>query len=212
MKLTLHTATGKQSERSVTLPDALFAAPVNTGLMHQALMRQMSGSRVAGASTLTRSEVRGTTAKVWRQKGTGRARHGDRKVNLWRGGGVVAGPRRDRNFIRRMPKKMRRSALRSALTAKAVGDRIVVLERLAVKAPKTKAIQQLLEKLEAEGDALILLPDRDENVWLSARNLPGVKAMLARDLNLRDLLGHEWLVMPRPTISVLEQMLGGEDG
>ncbi|MFQ5945539.1 MAG: 50S ribosomal protein L4 [Anaerolineae bacterium] len=138
-------------------------------------------------------------------------RHGDRKVNLWRGGGVTAGPRRDRNYLKRMPKKMRRSALRSALTAKAAGDRIVVLERLTVKAPKTKTIQQLLRKLDAEGNALILLPDKDDNVWLSARNLPGVKAMLARNLNLRDLLSHEWLVMPRATISVLEEMLGGGD-
>lgn len=212
MKLALYTATGRRSERTVTLPDTVFAAPVNTGLMHQALVAQMGGTRVARPNTLTRGEVHGTTAKVWRQKGTGRARHGARKVNLWRGGGVSAGPRRERNYSRRMPRKMRRSALRSALTAKAAEDRIVVLERLTVKGPKTKVMAELLEKLGAAGDALVVLPDKDENVWLSARNLAGVKTILARNLNLRDLLDHEWLVMTRATVSALEGTLAGEEG
>ncbi len=191
----------------VDLPDAIFAAEINQAVMHQALVRQMANKRLGTHKTKTRGEVRGGGRKPWRQKGTGRARQGTIRAPHWRGGGVVFGPR-PRSYRKRMPRKMRRLALRSALSVKAQDSQIIVLDRLTMDAPRTRDMAAMLDALDIERSALLLLPDRDENVELSARNLPNVKTLRANYLNIRDLLGYETLIMPQDALPIIESFLG----
>lgn len=208
MKVSLFTAAGK-STKQVELADEIFAAEINPAIMHQAYVRQMANARLGTHKTKTRGEVSGSTAKVWRQKGTGRARQGSRKAPQWIGGGVVFGPTPERNYKTDMPRQMRRLALRGALTAKAQDGKILVLEDLRLKEPKTKEMVGLLEKLKVESSALILLPSREDEVERAARNLPGVKTSLAQYLNLHDLLTYDWLIIHQDSLSVIEVVLGG---
>jgi large subunit ribosomal protein L4 len=189
------------------LRDDIYGVSVSKPLMHQALVRQLANARQGTHKTRTRGEVRGSTRKIYRQKGTGRARHGSMKVNLWPGGGVVFGPR-PRSYRKSMPRKMRRAAYRSALTVKAQDDQIVVLDALELGAPKTREIKSLIERLGLEGSVLIMLPDRNENVELSARNLPDVKTLRANYVNVRDLLGYDYLLLPEDSLAVIEGVLG----
>ena len=191
----------------IELRDEIFGAPINGPLMHQALVRQFANARLGTHHTKTRGEVRGSTRKIWRQKGTGRARHGSMKVNLWPGGGVVHGPK-PRSYVKKMPRKMRRAAYRSALSVKAQEGQIVVLDALDMDRPKTREMVELLDRLGVKGSALIMLPDKSENVELSARNLPDVKTLRASYLNIRDLLGYETIVMPQTSLAVIEEVLG----
>jgi large subunit ribosomal protein L4 len=186
---------------------SVFSAKVNRGLMHQALVRQMANGRQGTHKAQTRAEVSRTTAKWYRQKGTGRARHGSRRAPIFVGGGVAHGPR-PRKYTKRMPRKMRRGALRSALTVKAQGGDLVILDELAMAAPKTKDLVNVLKGLVGAESTLLLLPARDENVELSARNIPTVKAMQANYLNIRDLLGHQKLVISLASLDVIEDFLG----
>lgn len=182
-------------------------APVSKPLMHQAFERQLANARRGTHHTLTRGEVRGSTRKIYRQKGTGRARHGSMKVNLWPGGGVVHGPK-PRSYEKKMPRRMRRAAYRSALTVKAQDEQVVVLDALALNTPKTREIKTMIDRLGLGGSVLIMLPDKNENVELSARNLPNVKTLRASYLNIRDLLGYDYLVLPQESLAVIEQILG----
>ncbi len=191
----------------IQLPADIFEAPINPALMHQAYVRQMANARLGTHDTKTRAEVNRTGAKIWRQKGTGRARHGSRKVNLWKGGGVAHGPH-PRSYRQHMPKKMRRAALRSALSVKAADGQIIVVDRLALEAPKTKDMRAALNVLAGEARTLILLPQRDENVERSVRNLPNVKYLRAQYLNIRDLLGYELVLMPLGALDVIKGFLG----
>jgi large subunit ribosomal protein L4 len=191
----------------VELQDSIFMAPVSRPLMHQAFERQLANARRGTHHTLTRGEVRGSTRKIYRQKGTGRARHGSMKVNLWPGGGVVHGPK-PRSYEKKMPRRMRRAAYRSALTVKAQDEQVVVLDALALSAPKTREIKAMIDRLGLGGSVLIMLPDRNENVELSARNLPNIKTLRASYLNIRDLLGYDYLVLPQESLAVIEQILG----
>ena len=191
----------------IELQDDIFAAPVSKPLMHQALVRQQANARLGTHSTLTRGEVRGSTRKIYRQKGTGRARHGSTKVNLWRGGGITHGPV-PRNYQKKMPRKMRRAAYRSALTVKAQDEQIVVLDNLDMDAPKTREMVSLIERLGLEGSVLIMLPEKNENVERSARNLPDVKTLRANYLNVRDLLGYDYVLVPQGSLEVIERILG----
>ncbi|GAB4522969.1 MAG: 50S ribosomal protein L4 [Anaerolineae bacterium] len=191
----------------VELPDEIFAAPIHTAVMHQALVRQLANARLGTHDTKTRGEVARTTAKWYRQKGTGRARHGSRKAPIFVGGGVAHGPH-PRRYTQRMPRKMRRLALRSALSAKAAEERIIVLDRLEMEAPRTKAMVAALEALGVDGRALILLAGENPNVQLSARNLPNVRTLRASYLNIRDLLGHDYLIMPLDALEVIKGFLG----
>src|SRR5690554_5249815 len=153
----------------VELSDAVFAAPINRGLMHQALVRQLANARAGTHKTKTRSEVRGGGRKPWRQKGTGRARHGSIRSPVWVGGGTVFGPH-PRSYRQKMPKKMRQAALRSALSVKAGSGQIIVVDDLSMEAPKTKEMVRVLTSLGIDGQsALILLPERDMPVERSAR-------------------------------------------
>jgi large subunit ribosomal protein L4 len=191
----------------IELSDSVFVAAISKPLMHQALVRQLANARQGTHKAKTRGEVRGSTRKIYRQKGTGRARHGSMKVNLWPGGGVAHGPV-PRSYEKKMPRKMRRAAYRSALTVKAQEDQIVVLDDLAMSAPRTREIRALIERLGLTGSVLIMLPDKNENVERSARNLPDVKTLRASYLNIRDLLGYDYLLIPQESLQVIEGILG----
>lgn len=191
----------------VELRPDIFGVGVNTTLMHQALIRQLANARLGTHKTKTRGEVNRTKAKWYRQKGTGRARHGSRNAPIFVGGGVAHGPR-PRSYKQQMPRKMRRAALRSALTVKAAQERIVVLDRLELAAPRTKDMVALLQNLDLGPSTLILLPERNEAVERSVRNLPGVKALRASYLNIRDLMQHEQVLMPLGALQVIESILG----
>lgn len=194
----------------VDLPSSIFEAKINRDLMHQALVRQLANARRGTHFTKTRSEVRRTTAKWYRQKGTGRARHGSRRAPIFVGGGVAHGPK-PRSYTKDMPRKMRRAALRSALSVKAQNGDIVVLDTLELDSPKTKSMVSLLEQLTGADSTLILLPGPDKNVEISTRNIADVKTIRANYLNIRDLLGHDKVVLPLASLEVIQGFLGLED-
>ena len=196
--------------RTAELPAALFEAPINVDLMHQALVRQMANARLGTHKTKGRSEVSGGGRKPWKQKGTGRARQGSSRAPHWVGGGKVHTPK-PRDYTQSMPVKMRRAALRSALSAKAAEQGIVLVDALVLPEAKTRLMAQALDKLVGQASALILVPEPTldhELVERSARNLPDAKTLDARYLNLRDLLNFDKLVMPVATLDVLVGVLG----
>jgi large subunit ribosomal protein L4 len=200
---------GEKVDEQDLHPD-IFEAPVNIPLMHQAFTRQMANERSGTHNTRTRSENNRSKSKWYRQKGTGRARHGSRNAPIFVGGGIAHGPR-PRGYSKKMPRKMRRAALRSALSAKALESQIVVVDRLEMEAPKTKAFAQLLDDLSiGDGSVLVLLPAENEMVELSARNLPNVKLLRAQYLNIRDLLGFDYVLIPQEALSMVESLLGSE--
>jgi large subunit ribosomal protein L4 len=206
MKVQLKNMAG-DSVGEVELNKVIFEAPINTTLMHQALTRQQANARQGTAKTKTRGEVSGSTRKVWRQKHTGRARQGSRKAPHWRKGGTVFGPI-PRSYEQQMPRKMRRAALRSALSVKAADNQIVVLDALALDAPKTNAIATMLSRLGIQTSALILLPESNPNVERSIRNLDDVQYLRAQYLNVRDLLNSDAVVLPRSALEVIDGLLG----
>jgi large subunit ribosomal protein L4 len=207
MKVPLRDMTGKVIDET-ELRDDIFGIVPNEPVMHQALVRQMANARVATARTKTRGEVSGGGKKPWRQKGTGRARQGSIRQPQWRGGGVVFGPRPGRNYRQAMPRKMRRLALRSALSAKLRDGQLIVLDELQMSAPKTSQMVKTLSGLTGASSALILLPEKDTSVERSVTNVPYAKALSARYLNLVDIFGHDYLVMPLATVKVIEDFLG----
>ena len=192
---------------SVELPADIFEARINRDLMHQALVRQLANARQGTHSTKTRGEVNRTTAKWYRQKGTGRARHGSKKAPIFVGGGVAHGPK-PRKYTKNMPRKMRRAALRSALSVKAGSDDIILLDVLTMEQPKTKDMVALMERVVGQNSGvLLLLAHKDENVEKSARNLPKVKTLRAGYLNIRDLLGFNKIVMPLSALDAIKEYL-----
>lgn len=197
-----------QKVRTVELPARIFEAPINVSLMHQAYVRQMANARLGTHKTKTRGDVSGGGKKPWHQKGTGRARQGSTRAPQWVGGGRVHTPQ-PRDYTQSMPLKMRRAALRSALSAKAAKSGVVVLEALALPEAKTRLMAQALKRLDAD-NALILIPNKDayEVVLRSAQNLGEAKALLAHYVNIRDLLGYEKVVMPLEALDVLVSFLG----
>jgi len=191
----------------IELSDTVFGAEVNEALLHQAVVMYLANQRQGTASTKTRGEVRGGGRKPWRQKGLGRARHGSIRSPIWVGGGVVFGPK-PRDFRQDMPKKARRAALRSALSAKVRDGALIVLDDLKLAQPKTKAMVGVLKRLAAERKPLIVLGERNPNVELSARNLPGAATAQAEDVNVYQVLSHDRLVLTRAAVAKLEEALG----
>lgn len=191
----------------VELRDDIFGIEPNGPVMHQALVRQLANRRLGTHKTLSRGEVARTKAKWYRQKGTGRARHGSRNAPIFVGGGVAHGPR-PRSYVKKMPRKMRRLALRSALSAKAAAERIIVLDAIEFEAPKTRAMVDALRNLGVDSSVVILLPERNENVEWSANNLPDVKTLRAHYLNVRDLLKYDYVMLPTGALAVVEEILG----
>lgn len=205
MKIPMKNMAG-ENVGEVELKSVIFEAPVNVPLMHQALTRQLANARQGNAKTKTRSEVSGSTRKMWKQKGTGHARQGSRKAPHWRHGGIVFGPI-PRKYTQQMPLKMRHAALRSALSVKAADQHIVVLDKLEFDSAKTKEMSSVLNNVEVGRSTLVLLPERNDNVERSVRNITGVTYLRAQYLNIRDLLGHDTLLIPRSALDVIENML-----
>jgi len=206
MRVPVHNIAG-EIVGGVDLRADIFGVPINVPVMHQALVRQQANARLGTHKTKTRSEVSGGGRKPWRQKGTGRARHGSTREPQWRGGGIAHGPR-PRSYRQKMPRKMRRLAYKSALSAKALGGQLIILDDLQMPAPKTREMAAILEALDVDSSALILLPERNFNVEKSANNLPDVKTLHANYLNIRDLLGYDYLLMPLDALEVIELLLG----
>ena len=199
-----------ESVDQVELREDIFGIKPNKSVMHQALVRQLANARQGNADTKTRGEVSGGGRKPWRQKGTGRARQGSTRAPHWKGGGVVFGPH-PRSYKQRMPKQMRRLALRSALSAKAAENQIRVIDAFTFAAPRTREVNTLLANLNCPTTAVILLPQADEVVTRSARNLSSVKTLRATYLNVRDLLGYEFLVMSREGLRAVEQFFAAPE-
>lgn len=191
----------------VELSDAVFAAPINTSVMHQALVRQLSNARLGTHDTKGRSEVRGGGKKPWRQKGTGRARQGSTRAPNWVGGGTVFGPT-PRKYTKAMPKKMQRLALRSALSSKVASGQLVVVDKVAIDEPKTKTAAKMLAALGVnEQSVLLVMAEKNIPVWKSVHNLPQVKSLQSGYLNIRDLLGHDMLLLTKDAVDAIEAWL-----
>ena len=200
----LYDKTGK-SVGSVELADVLFAAPVNAAVLHQVVTAQLAGRRLGTHDTKTRGEVRGGGAKPYRQKGTGRARQGSRSAPHYKGGGAVFGPH-PRSYEQRLPRKMKRLALRGALTAKLGDEAVKVIDTFGLEAVKTRDLVGVLGALEANGRVLVVAPGRDENLELSARNLPTVEVILADSLNVVDLLRADVVLIEQPALARMEEV------
>jgi large subunit ribosomal protein L4 len=201
---TLYDRTGA-SVGNVELNDELFAAPVNVSVLHQVVTAQLAGRRTGTHDTKTRGEVRGGGKKPYRQKGTGRARQGTRSAPHFRGGGAVFGPH-PRSYEQRLPKKMRRLALRGALTAKFGDEAIRIVDAFALERIKTKDFMGILAALNATGRVLVVAPGTDEQLKLSARNLPTVEVILADSLNVVDLIKADTIVIEQPSLARMEEV------
>ena len=193
----------------VELPDSIFAAPIYVDLMHQAYVRQMANARLGTHETKTRHQVAGGGRKPYKQKGTGRARQGSIRAAQWKGGGRVHTPHM-RDYTQDMPKKMRRAALRSALSVKAGDSEIIVIDELKLDEPKTRLMVAALNALVGEDTALILIPNKESNteVIRATNNIPDAKVLLANYLNIRDLLRFDKVVMPVAAIETINAYLG----
>lgn len=195
-----------ETVNEIELQDDIFGVEPNVPVMHQALVRQLANARLGTHKTKKRKEVSGGGRKPWRQKGTGRARQGSIRAPQWKGGGVVFGPQ-PRSYRQKMPRKMRHLAYRSALSVKAQDGQIVLLDEIQMKSPKTREMLDILDRLAVDSSALILLPQHNENVEKSIRNIPDVKTVRANYLNVRDLLNYDYLVIPLASLEVIEGML-----
>jgi large subunit ribosomal protein L4 len=192
---------------TVQVSDYVFGITPNTAVMHQAMVRQLANARYGTHNTLDRGKVRGSTRKLYRQKGTGRARQGSIRAPHRRGGGIAHGPH-PRSYEKKMPRKMRRLAVRSALSAKQASEQIRVVDELDFVQPRTKDMIALLEAHNLEGKTLIVLDERNENVRRSANNLPYVKTLFASYLNVVDLLSYDSVLMLRGALDTIEGYLG----
>lgn len=209
MKTSVYDLTGK-SVGKADLPDDIFNVEPNVGLMHQALVRQMANARAGTHKTKQRSEINKTGAKLYRQKGTGNARHGSKRAPIFVGGGVAHGPR-PRDYSKKMPKKMRRGALRCALSAKAKAGDVVILDGATLSEPKTKTMAQAKADIVGkEHSALVLITEANENVELSTRNVGDMKPLRAGYLNIRDILGHNKVMISREALDEIVSHLGNK--
>ncbi|MCP1146469.1 50S ribosomal protein L4 [Lysinibacillus endophyticus] len=191
----------------IELNDAIFGIEPNEAVLFDAVIAQRASLRQGNHKVKNRSEVAGGGRKPWRQKGTGRARQGSIRSPQWRGGGIVFGPT-PRSYSYKLPKKVRRLALKSALSAKVGEQNFVVLDALQLDAPKTKDFVSILGNLNIDTKALFVTADLNENVALSARNIPGVTVLTANGINVLDLLGHEKVVFTKAAVEKVEEVLG----
>ncbi len=205
MRIPVYSLTGEVVEH-IEISDQVFAVPFNEAVVHQAMVRQRANARQGTASTKTRSEVSGSSRKLFRQKGTGFARAGNRRSPLRRGGGIIFGPK-PRDYRQAMPKKMRQLALRCTLSAKVRDEELKVIAELKLE-PKTKQMAQILTDLQVDSSALIITPEAEENVIKSARNLKEIKTMPANLLNVLDILSYKMLLMTVSAVRKAEQIWG----
>ncbi|MBT2758942.1 50S ribosomal protein L4 [Mesobacillus foraminis] len=190
----------------VELNDSVFGIEPNNHVMFEAVVMQRASLRQGTHKTKIRSEVAGGGRKPWRQKGTGRARQGSIRSPQWRGGGTVFGPV-PRSYSYKLPKKVRRLAIKSALSSKVVAENILVLESLAFEAPKTKEFKNVLKGLSIDTKALFVTAGVEENVALSARNIPGITVVSAEGINVLDVLNHDKLIMTKAAVEKVEEVL-----
>jgi large subunit ribosomal protein L4 len=205
MKVPVKNLRGEQVSE-IELPDAIFGAAISQPLMHQALIRQNANAHLGTHKVKTRAEVNRTTKKVYRQKGTGNARQGSRKAPHWVGGGVAFGPVM-RSYEQDMPKKMRRAAIRSALSQKAADQQIVVVDTLDMATPRTREFAAAMKALGVT-KGLVLLSGHNANVEKSANNVANVKTLFATYLNIRDIFTYDQLVMPLDSLDAIKDWLG----
>ncbi len=196
---------------TILLPKEIFEVEINNDLVHQVVVSQASNRRRVIAHTKDRKQVSGGGRKPWRQKGTGRARHGSIRSPIWRGGGITFGPTKERVFKKKIPQKMKRKALFMALSAKAKNKLLFVLDKLVIEKPKTKQAIGLIKGLKANikdfkaGTILISIPNNDKNIVLSVRNMVKVQVKQTKDLNVFDLLSSKYLIMPKESVKVIKE-------
>ncbi|MDQ0232986.1 50S ribosomal protein L4 [Metabacillus malikii] len=190
----------------IELNDSVFGIEPNQHVLFEAVIMQRASQRQGTHKVKNRSEVAGGGRKPWRQKGTGRARQGSIRSPQWRGGGTVFGPT-PRSYSYKLPKKVRRLAIKSALSSKVIDNSIVVLEDLTFNAPKTKEMTSVLKGLSVDRKALIVTADINENVALSARNIPGVTVVTANGVNVLDVLNHDKLIITKAAVQKVEEVL-----
>lgn len=200
---------GKQV-KTIDLPADIFEIEVNVGLMHQAYVRQMANARLGTHNTKTRSEVQMTGAKMYRQKGTGRARHGAQSAPIFVGGGIAHGPK-PRKYTKNMPRKMRQKAIRCALSALMRDNQLVFVDKLVMDAPKTKEMRQVLKNLVGDSSALVLLGNKNESIEMSVRNMADAMSLRANYLNMRDLLGYDKVIVPLDALDVITSLWGKKE-
>ena len=204
-KVTLFNQTGSQVGE-IELAEAIFGIEPNEAVLFDTVIMQRASLRQGTHKVKNRSEVRGGGRKPWRQKGTGRARQGSIRSPQWRGGGIVFGPT-PRSYTYKLNKKVRRLAIKSALSTKVLENNVIVLEDLVLNAPKTKDMVAVLKGLAIEKKALVVTADVNEAVELSARNIPGLTVVTANGVNVLDVLGHEKLVLTKAAVEKVEEVL-----
>ena len=205
MKTAVYTKEGKEAGE-ITLPKEIFEVPMNADLVHQVFVSQNSNARQVSAHTKTRGEVRGGGRKPWRQKGTGRARHGSTRSPIWKGGGVSGGPRNDKNYQMNVPTKMRRKALFMVLSEKAKNNLLVVLDEFSKEKTKTKAMAKTIQSLPVKASSrLVVSQNDDKNTFLAARNIAKTGVSQARNLNVVDLLNYKYVVVSKDAIKDIEK-------
>jgi large subunit ribosomal protein L4 len=199
--------TSGQVVKTVDLDESVFGVEPNVSVMHQALLRQQANARLGTAASKTRGMVDGGSGKPWAQKGTGRARQGTSSSPIWKGGGVVFGPH-PRKYTQGMPKQARRLALRSALASKVIDGHLILVDELKLAAPKTREMVAVLSALPVQASVLVVVPARVEEIQRACRNLPSVKVLEASLLNVADLLGFDYVLMPEATLEVISDTFG----
>jgi large subunit ribosomal protein L4 len=203
-KVAVYNASGAEVGE-IELSETVFGIEPNVHVLHSAVVMQQASLRAGTHKTKGRSEVRGGGRKPWKQKGTGRARQGSIRAPQWKGGGIVFGPT-PRSYAYKLPKKVRRLAIKSALSSKVIDNDFVVLDQLNIAAPKTKEIVSLLKALKVDRRALLVTSEVDENVALSARNIPGVKFVSAQGLNVLDVMLHDKLIITKDAVQKVEEV------
>lgn len=203
-KVTVFNVSGSEVGE-IELAETVFGIEPNAHVLHSAVVLQQAAERAGTHKTKGRSEVRGGGRKPWKQKGTGRARQGSIRSPQWVGGGTVFGPT-PRSYGFKLPKKVRRLAIKSALSSKVIANEIVVLDQLTFAAPKTKEFAAILNNLKVDRKALVVLPAYDDNVALSARNIPGVKFVAADGINVLDVLVHDKLIITKEAVEKVQEV------
>ncbi|WP_020620138.1 50S ribosomal protein L4 [Paenibacillus daejeonensis] len=204
-KVAVYNVSGSQVG-DIELAEAIFGIQPNTHVMHSAVVLQQAAERQGTHKTKGRSEVRGGGRKPWKQKGTGRARQGSIRSPQWVGGGTVFGPT-PRSYGFKLPKKVRRLAIKSALSSKVIGNEIIVLDQLAFNQPKTKEFKGILGSLKVARKALVVTANYEDNVALSARNIPGVKFLTVEGINVLDVLAHDQLIITKEAVEKVQEVL-----
>ncbi len=202
--VSIYDMTGKQTG-SMELSDAIFGIEPNTAVMHSAVINFLANQRQGTQSTKTRSEVSGGGKKPWRQKGTGHARQGSTRSPQWTHGGIALGPK-PRSYRFALPKKVRRLAIKSAFSSKVAAGEMLVLDSLSLDEIKTKTIATMLNALGADRKVLLVLPEKDDKVVLSARNIPGVKTALVNTLNVYDILNCDKFIVVKDAVAQIEEV------